>query len=417
MKSSTTSPVTIPGLKNGTSYTFSITALNSNGSSDPINTPAVTPTPAWKSSVIDSKSDAARVVSTSFNGQPLLAYFDSRSGDLRIAMWDKKNWVKRIVDGAGGSSGRTTHPITGALSLCVNGSGTKQTLHIFYADGVDKDLRYAKFDGKNFIYEVVDGNASAVNLYEDPIRVRTASDVSVSSACIASASGVQVFYRDESQGVLLGAVKTNISKSWTYELVDGDRKTDGRTTGDVAFHLASIFDGKNSYVLYDSVLTINQKKEVTSGEVRLATRSSFSPTGWNFRTLEAASAPAPIHGFDVAFGRNVKSIIATWLSATSVSLPGAASVHWEEITGSTPIKEITTELYGEPSQFISTDGSSIAFNCQFRLCAMDITKNPAKISFVSTSENPDGISSTWVIVNRVKYLVAGVNGQLSMLRP
>jgi hypothetical protein len=48
---------------------------------------------------------------------------------------------------------------------------------------------------------------------------------------------------------------------------------------------------------------------------------------------------------------------------------------------------------------------------------MDITKNPAKISFVSTSENPDGISSTWVIVNRVKYLVAGVNGQLSMLRP
>ena len=417
VKSSTTSPVSFSGLKNGTSYTFSITALNSNGSSEPINTPAVTPAPAWKSTVIDARSDAERVVSTSFNGQPLLAYFDSGSGDLRIAMWDKKNWVKRIVDGAGGSSGRTTHPITGALSVCVNGSGTKQTLHIFYADGVDKDLRYAKFDGKNFTYEVVDGNASSVNLYEDPIRVRTGSDVSVSSACIASASGVQVFYRDESQGILLGAVKTNVSKNWTYELVDGDRKTDGRTTGDVAFHLASIFDGKNSYVLYDSVLTINQKKEVTSGEVRLATRSSFSASGWSYRTLEAASAATPIHGFDVAFGRNVKSIVATWLSATSASLPGAASVHWQEITGSAPIMQSTTELYGEPSQLIANDGTSIAFNCQLRLCAMDTTKSPAKISLVSTSENPDGISSTWVIVNRVKYLVAGVNGQLSMLRP
>ena len=417
VKSSTTSPVTFTGLKNGTSYTFSITALNSNGSSEPINTALVTPTPAWKSTVIDLKSDAARVVSTSFNGQPVLAYFDSRSGDLRIALWDKKNWVKRIVDGAGGSSGRTTHPITGALSLCVNGSGTKQTLHIFYADGVDKDLRYAKFDGKNFTYEVVDGNASAVNLYEDPIRVRTGSDVSVSSACVASASGVQVFYRDESQGVLLGAVKTNVGKSWTYELVDGDRKTDGRTTGDVAFHLAATFDGKSSYVLYDSVLTINQKKEVTSGEVRLASRTSFSASSWNYRTLEAASAATPIHGFDVAFGKSVKSIIATWLTATSVSLPGAASIHWEQITGTAPINQSTTEPFGEPSQFISTDGSQIAFSCQFRLCAMDTTKSPAKISLVSTSENPDGVSSTWVIVNRVKYLVAGVNGQLSMLRP
>lgn len=417
VKSSTTSPVTFSGLKNGSSYTFSITALNSNGSSDPIITSAITPTPAWKSSVIDSKSDAAKVVSTSFNGQPVLAYYDSRSGDLRIALWDKKNWVKRIVDGAGGSAGRTTHPITGALSLCVNGSGTKQTLHIFYADGVVKDLRYAKFDGKNFTYEVVDGNASAVNLYEDPIRVRTASDVSVASACIASASGVQVFYRDESQGVLLGAVKTNIGKSWTYELVDGDRKSDGRTTGDVAFHLAAIFDGKTSYVLYDSVLTINQKKQVTSGEVRLASRTSFSASGWNYRTLEAASAATPIHGFDVAFGKSVKSIIATWLTATSTSLPKAASVHWEQITGSAPINASTTEPFGQPSQFISTDGSSIAFNCQFRLCAMDTTKSPTKISLVSTSENPDGISSTWVIANRVKYLVAGVNGQLSMLRP
>ena len=59
----------------------------------------------------------------------------------------------------------------------------------------------------------------------------------------------------------------------------------------------------------------------------------------------------------------------------------------------------------------------IAFNCESRLCALDTSKATPKITFVSASENPDGISSTWVLVNRVKYLVAGLNGELSMLRP
>ncbi|MEY4972998.1 MAG: hypothetical protein RL399_955, partial [Actinomycetota bacterium] len=64
-----------------------------------------------------------------------------------------------------------------------------------------------------------------------------------------------------------------------------------------------------------------------------------------------------------------------------------------------------------------TDGSLIAFNCEKRLCVADVSKSTPKLSYVAPSENPDGMSSTWVVVNRVKYLVAGVNGQLSMLRP
>ncbi len=43
LKSTTASPITFTGLKNGTSYTFAVTASNSNGTSDPIITAAVTP--------------------------------------------------------------------------------------------------------------------------------------------------------------------------------------------------------------------------------------------------------------------------------------------------------------------------------------------------------------------------------------
>ncbi len=417
IKSATTSPITFSGLKNGTSYTFAVTASNSNGTSDPVNTVAVTPQPSWKRFVVDSKSDASQLASTTFNGQPAVAYIDSKSGDLKLATWSGTVWVKLTVDGAGGSSGRTNSAIKGALSICVNGSGKKQTLHIFYSDAQNTDLRYAKFDGKKFIYEVVDGDAAQVNNYEDPIRVRTGSDLSVSSACIASAGGVQVLYRDESQGILLGAVKTSAAKSWSYELVDGDRKTDGRTTGDVAFHLKAAFDGKTSYFIYDSILTINQKKDPTTGEVRVATRGNLSSTGWVYQTLEATSSSSPVVGYDVALGKNAKGIFATWLSSAPNTLPNANRIRWSYIS-STPTQEsVTSENFGKPGKYLSTDGTMIAFNCEKRICAVDTSKTSPKISFVATSNNPDGISSTWVVVNRVKYLLAGINGQLSMLRP
>ena len=417
LKSTTASPITFTGLKNGTSYTFAVTASNSNGTSDPVITAAVTPQPSWKRFIIDAKSDAKLVTSTSFNGQPALVYIDSKSGDLKLATWSGTVWVKLTVDGAGGSTGRTNSDIKGALSMCVNGSGKKQALHIFYSDNQNTDLRYAKYDGKKFTYEVVDGDAPQVNNYEDPIRVRTGSDLSVSSACVASASGVQVFYRDESQGILLGAVKTNSAKSWSYELVDGDRKTDSRTTGDVAFHLKAAFDGKVSYVIYDSVLTINQKKEVTTGEVRLATRSNLSSTGWSYQTLDATSGAAPVSGYDVALGKNTNGVFATWLSAAPTSLPSANRVRWSYISKAITQESSTAEGFGKPSKYLSTDGTMIAFNCEKRLCALDSSKAIPKVSYIAASENPDGISSTWVVVNRVKYLVAGINGELSMLRP
>ena len=417
IKSTTSSPVTFTGLKNGTSYTFAITAANSNGVSDPVNTLAVTPQASWKRFVIDSKSDASIVASTTFNDQPVVAYIDSKSGDLKLATWDGKVWIKVTVDGAGGSAGRTSANIKGALSLCVNGSGKNQTLHIFYSDAQDTDLRYAKYFAKKFTYEIVDGNGAQVNNYEDPVRVRTGSDVSISSACVASAGGVQVLYRDESQGILLGAVKQTTAKTWSYELVDGDRKTDNRTTGDVAFHLKSAFDGKTSYFIYDSILTINQKKEATTGEVRVATRTNLSSTGWNYQTLEATSTATPVVGYDVALGKTPKGILATWLNSAPNSLPNANKVRWSFVSSNVTLENVTTESFGKPSKYLSTDGSMISFNCEKRLCALDTSKANAKISYVAASENPDGISSTWVVVNRVKYLIAGINGQLSMLRP
>ena len=418
-KKSLTSPVLMTGLKNGISYTFSVVAKNALGSSDPVLTKSVTPQAGWKSTVLDAAADGKSVASTTFNGQPAIAYTDTKSGDLKLATFDGKKWNKVTVDGAGGSSGRTTNTISGSISMCVNGSGVRQTLHIFYSDSTEKDLRYAVYNGKSFAVDIVDGNGSEVNEYTEVLRVRTASDVSVANACVATASSVQVFYRDETQGVLLGAVRTKTS-SWKYELIDGDRKTDGRTTGDVGFHLQAIFDGSKVYVAYDSVVSMNQKKEITSGAIRIATRTGIEPTAWAYQTLDISTDDASIFGFDVALAKVNGDVLATWLATSTATAPKPNQVRWALLSDPTKISKLTTENFGTPGEYLATDGRTIIFNCQERLCALDTSKKDlgqSAIRLVSSTQGSEPTQSAWVTVNKVKLLLATVNGKLALLKP
>ena len=413
-RSFTKSPALFPGLKNGTSYTFTITASNSLGTSDPVTTNSVTPKAGWTRTVIDANADARNLSSVSFNTNPAVVYQDMNTGALKLALWNGRLWIKSNVDGRGGSAGRTRNPIAGDVSVCVSGSGRAQTLHIFYADSVDKDLRYATYDGKSFKFEVVDGNGSAVNKYDDPNRFRTASDVSVANACSVSAVGVQVFYRDESQGVLLGAVKAKGSRDWKYEIVDGDRKTDGRTTGDVAFHLDALFDGKSTILLYDSILTINQRKEATSGEIRVAQRIGLNPDAWRYTNLDSSGGPIAVVGYDVELQKGARGILATWLTSSTLTVPKAEQIRWAYLSAPKAVKTVPTTGYGTPSKFLSSNGSTTVFNCEERLCALDISTNA--LSLVAKEQSTNSLDSTWIVLKNARYLVAGIDNKLLLLR-
>ena len=408
----TESPVTISGLKNGTKYTFSVSATNSLGTSNSVNTNSITPQSAWKSSVVDAAADAKYLATATYAGKPVIAYSDSKKGDLKLATFSGNKWSIKTIDGNSTSLGKTTNDVSGYISMCTSVSGRTNYLHIFYADLKDKDLRYAVYDGKSWYYEIVDGDDLSIQDYKEFPRKRGGSDVSVSSACAVNASGVQVFYRDESQGILLGAVKDKLD--WRYEIVDGDKDTENRTTGDVAFHLKATTVGKKIHLIYDSVRGFDMERNVTRSEMRYATRSSAFVEDWTYKTLDIPGNGVSVAGYDVAIFNGARGINTGWFTGTGASFPNPDQVRYQ-LFGATSFTDATSVEYGVPNSPIVMDDKTIMFSCQLRLCALNKTNR--SVTLISNSAVQEGSLSSWITLNKIRYAVAGVSGKLTLFKP
>ena len=410
VNTATESPVVMTGLKNGSKYVFSVSAVNSGGSSVAIKSNQVIPEAAWKSSIVDKNADAKYLARAIFAGKPVVAYSDSKTGDLKLATFNNK-WIISVVDGNSVNLGRTQNNVAGYISMCTSKENNKDLLHIFYTDLTDKDLKYALYDGKKWKYEIVDGNGERAQDYKEVVRVRGASDVSISNACAVTSDGVQVFYRDESQGILLGAVKQG--NEWIYEIVDGEKDTENRTTGDVGFHLKASVKGDRVHLIYDSVKGFDAEKNVTRGEIRYATRSSASSLDWEYRNLDLPSDRVYAAGYDVAVYNSAKGVEVGWFTAGGALFPNPDSLKYQELDSLTP-KSIQPNSHGTPNSPISIDSKSILFSCELRLCALNKSNNLTTL--ISKGSIQKGGKSEWITVNKIRYAIAGVSGKLTLFK-
>ncbi|MEY3723506.1 MAG: hypothetical protein RL649_356, partial [Actinomycetota bacterium] len=405
------SPVIVTGLKNGSKYTFSVAAINSAGSSVAIKSNQVVPQAVWTSSVIDKNADAKYLASNNFAGRPVIAYTDTKAGDLKLATLINNKWSIQTIDGNNEKSGKTLNNVAGYVSLCTSKSGKINYLHVFYTDVTNKDLKYALYDGKKWKYEIVDGNGPRAQDYKETDRVRGASDVSISNACAVTSEGVQVFYRDESQGILLGAVKQD--DEWRYEIVDGEKDTDNKTTGDVGFHLKSITVGKKVILIYDSVKGFDADKNVTRGEIRYASRSTTSTLDWEFKTLDIPSDRIYAAGFDVAIFNSSRGVERGWFAAGGALFPNPDLIKFQGVK-SESADSFTSELFGTPNTPISIDEELILFGCELRLCA--INKSNKSIALVSKGLIQKDGKAELLVLNKIRYAVAGVSGKLTLFK-
>jgi len=406
------SPVVISNLKNGTKYTFSVTSVNSAGSSEATKSNQITPQPAWKSTVIDPNADAKYIATTTYLGKPVVAYSESKGGDLKLATYSNSKWVIKTIDGNDDNAGKTLNNVAGHISLCTSTIGKISYLHVFYADLTNKDLKYALYNGKNFKYETVDGDGLVAQDYKEVNRVRGASDVSVSNACSVNNNVIQVFYRDESQGILLGAVKEN--GKWRYEIVDGDKDTEDRTTGDVAFHMKSVTVGKKISLIYDSVKGFDAEKNITKGEVRYATRSTSASSDWEYKTLDAPSERTYAVGYDVTILNTAKGLITGWFTSSGFTYPNPDQVKYQDIDAASVVN-VKADEFGTLHSSISANEKMVLFSCELRLCA--VNKSNKVVNLVSKNNIQKSAQVNWITVGKTKYAIAGISGKLTLFKP
>jgi len=412
-KTVTTSPAVVSGLANDSAYSFSIRAKNAVGISVEATTNGVIPQAPWRKTLLDSTADGKYLATATYAGKTVVAYSDTLRGLLKLATWSGSKWVIQTVDGEGTKGGGTKNSVAGSISACTNKVGKTEYLNLYYGDLTNKDLRRASFNGKTWSFEIVDGNGPVIQNYKEAARVRTASDVSVSNACAITSAGEQVFYRDESQGILLGAVRDG--KNWRYEIIDGDSELNNRTMGDVAFHLKAITFEKKVSIFYDSVLSVNNTdKSPLRGQVRIATRESAFPEDWKYQTMESSNSNTIVAGYDVAATLISKSIYTSWLGASGISLPKPDQIQWGKVDSNQIPSSTKTDYFGTPSAPIAVDSEAIIFGCQDRLCAYN--KNDKTISLVSTISIADAKSVTWITINKVRFVLVASDGKLSLFR-
>ena len=411
-KTVTTSPAIITGLTNGSAYSFSIKAKNAVGISVEATTNAVIPQAPWKKTYLDSTADGKYLATATYAGKSVVAYSDTQHGLLKLATWSGKKWEIQTVDGDGTKSGKTKNSVAGSISVCTNKIGKTEYLNLYYGDLTNKDLRRASFNGKTWSYEVVDGNGPVIQNYKEVARVRTASDVSVSNACSITAAGEQVFYRDESQGILLGAVRDG--KDWRYEIIDGDSELSNRTMGDVAFHMKAITIGKKVNLFYDAVLGVAPTdKSALRGEIRIASRESAYPEDWKYQIVQPSGGNTAVAGYDLTANLISNVIYTSWLGASGISLPKPDQIQWSIDSSQSPGTS-KTDYFGTPSAPVGVDNLAIIFGCQDRLCAYN--KNDKTINLISATSTIDAKTATWITINKVKFALAASEGKLTLFR-
>ena len=182
----------------------------------------------------------------------------------------------------------------------------------------------------------------------------------------------------------------------------------------MAFHLDALFDGRETVLLYDAVDAINQRKVVTAGSIHVAKRSGISPSAWRYSTLDTSKGPVAVAGYDVTLQKGARGILATWLTSSGLTIPKAEKIRWTYLAEPNDVKTLATSGFGTPSKFLSSNGSTTVFNCQERLCALDISTNA--LSLVAKEQNVDGFDSAWIVLNKVRYLISGIDGKLVSLR-
>ena len=204
---------------------------------------------------------------------------------LRLARLDATPTFVTL-DGVGGGHGRTTH----SVATDVSATAQAGSVHVFYRDDTDQDLRHGWFDGSEWTFETLDGDST--------LDGRTSHDVGRRSVALVYHNKLNVIYADDTKGDVRRAVFDG--SSWRYSVLDGNRDTGGRTTDPVGAAIrAGVWDSR-LHVLY--TVAPSGLREATIDRGRSAAYATLSSSGGSSLGLLKVSDARVLIAYDATIG-------------------------------------------------------------------------------------------------------------------
>jgi hypothetical protein len=166
------------------------------------------------------------------HGLPHVFYFNASGGNLRQGWWTGAHWQFATLDGTPGPYGRLDSDLGGSVSA-VNDGGVA---HVYYYDAGRGNLRQAWWAGTHWQYATLDG-------------------ATADAGSAVSAAPRHVFYYDATTGNLRQAWYDVAGRRWQYATLDGAGGPRGRVTHDVGSRVTVAIDTAGTQVYYRDTTT------------------------------------------------------------------------------------------------------------------------------------------------------------------
>ncbi|MBI1857009.1 hypothetical protein HY003_01175 [Candidatus Saccharibacteria bacterium] len=254
-----------------------------------------------------------------YNNQLYVMYHDFQNNSLRIASLSGGIWTAQTLDGTGGTNGR----LSGNMGLDITAITNGDSLHLFYSDATQGNLRHAWHDGSIWRFENLDGTPASI----------ASKDGNIGQGIKAEFIGnsIHAFYYDGTAGNLRHAWTD--ANGWHFEDLDG--------SGSSVSRYNSTLGSSPEFAIWQGSLHVYYH-DIAYGTLRHAWTDA---NGWHFEDLDGS-------------GSSVSRYISNVGLRSSIVIAGSTMNIFYDDAPTRSIRQAWFDAYGW--HFINIDGESNA---------------------------------------------------------
>jgi hypothetical protein len=139
------------------------------------------------------------------------------------------------------------------------------------------------------------------------------------------------------------------------------------------------------------------------------------PNSWSYKTLDQATNELPVAGFDVAISKEGSGIRMVWIAANASSAPVPNQIRSTFVGNTAKITTAVIEGFGTPGAYMTLENGQLIFNCELRLCSMDLTKANNPVRLVSSIQTKEPGRGVFITHDKKRLLVATLDRRIAFL--